>query len=262
MATTIAQVLCLLVGLAAGVLVPRVRGQGLVTRDTWVNLTTGALLFPVRLLLVLLGVNALRGAVPLTAVGHPFLQFLVAFLALDFARYWLHYADHRVPLLWKFHRVHHSVERLDASAGLRMHVVDFLQLTAVPVLLFGVLFDVTRSPGWVIPAALIVGIVADAAEHANVAFPLDTWWRRAWFTCFNNPLFHSWHHTSNGHVVDGNYANALPLWDRLFGTDVTRPEPPACFGIEKDPVEASVAGLQLLRPGVPPAGSGAVRADP
>ncbi len=248
MATTIAQIVVLVLGLLAGKLWERERRAGLFGPETWVNLLNGALLFPIRLAIGLTGIYALDvGLVDLT--GLPSVaQFLIAFLTLDFVRYWVHYADHRVPLLWRFHRVHHSAEAIDASTGFRMHVVDFLQLTAIPVLLFGVLFRV--SDGWPLPAALIVGIAADAIEHANVRFTLDTPLRRFWFRVFNTPLFHAWHHTRDGRICDGNYANALPLWDRLFGTDVTRPEPPELYGLEDEQqLDASLVGLQLLRPG-------------
>jgi len=247
MATFIAQVSCIGVGLLAGWLAPRAAGQAWLSRDTWINVGTGALLYPVRLGLVLLGVDTLHGVVPLSSVGPGLAQLVLAVVLLDFCKYWLHFADHRVPFLWRFHRVHHSVERMDATAGLRMHLVDFLQLSALPILLFGVLFDTRGSPPWVVPGVLIVGIVADTIEHANVPFKVDTWWKRVWFYTFNTPLFHSWHHTREGHLIDGNYAAAFPIWDRLFGTDVTRPEPPALYGLGEDRLDASVLGMQALR---------------
>lgn len=251
MATVLAQAIVLVLGLLAAKVWPRERREGFLTRESWVNLFNGALLAPIRVGLVLLGIDALNvGLVPLGELGHPVFQFLFFFLVLDFARYWVHYADHRVPFLWKFHRVHHSAEALDATTGLRMHVVDFLQLTAIPIVLFGVIFDVSQFEAWVKPAALIVGIVADSIEHSNVKFELDTPFKRVWFQVFNTPLFHSWHHTRDGQICDGNYANALPLWDRLFGTDVTRPEPPELYGLEdKQALGASLVGLHLLRPG-------------
>lgn len=250
MTTTIVQGLALALGLAAGWAMPRERRPTLFTKETWINLAHGVLLYPIRLGLTLAGVTSLQvGLVPTGWLAHPALQFAFAFLLLDFCKYWLHYADHRVPWLWTFHRVHHSVEQMDASAGLRMHVVDFLQLTAVPILLFGVLFDSSAWAAWVLPAAFCVGIVADAVSHANVPFRLDAGWRRAWFAVFNTPLFHSWHHTRDGATIDGNYANALPLWDRLFGTDVTRPEPPALYGLDAtQAIDRTVLGMQLLRP--------------
>lgn len=249
MTTLVVQIVALVAGLAAGALWPRVPGP-LFSRETWVNLGTGALLYPLRYGLGLLGAYTLNvGLVDVGTLGHPVAQVLFCFLLLDFTRYWVHYADHRVPWLWTFHRVHHSVEHMDSSAGFRMHVVDFLQLTAIIVVLFGVVFDISAFAPWALPVALSIGIVADAIEHANVRFRLDTPWRRAWFRVFNTPLFHSWHHVRDATLCDGNYANALPLWDRLFGTEVTRPEPPEEMGLsEGQRLDRSLLGLQLLSP--------------
>ncbi|MEN9787700.1 MAG: hypothetical protein RLZZ299_2964 [Pseudomonadota bacterium] len=248
MVTAITQILALAAGTAAGWAWPRTPGLPRLRRDTWINLAHGALLYPVRLALGWLGIHALRGAVPLDAVTHPAAQFLLVFVVLDLTRWLVHFADHRVPWLWSFHRVHHSTEALDATAGLRMHLVDFLQLSAIPVVLFGVLLDVSSFAGWVVPAALCVGIMADAIAHADVPFSPDTPWKRAWFACAMTPLFHAWHHTREGARIDGNYASALPLWDRLFGTDVTRPHPPDAYGLDAtQALRNDVVGLQLLR---------------
>jgi sterol desaturase/sphingolipid hydroxylase (fatty acid hydroxylase superfamily) len=261
MGTFIVQVVVVLVGLLAGWVWPREPAARTPSRASVLNVVNGALLFAVKVGLTagfpLLTVEALDGVLPLSAVGGPVAQFMLAFLILDLARYGLHFVHHRVEFFWNFHRVHHSVETLDATAGFRMHAFDFLQLASLPLVLFGLVFETSvtsGTPAWVLPAVLSVGIVADAVEHANVPFRLDTWWRRAWFQVFNTPLFHAWHHTRDGHRIDGNYANALPLWDRLFGTDVTRPEPPALYGIrESHTLEESLAGWWLLRPRTSPA---------
>lgn len=227
---------------------PRVP-QPLLRRDTWINLVNGLLLFPVRLLLSAVGVDQLRvGLIPLGFLQNPWLQLVFIFLVLDFGRYLLHFAHHRVPFLWSFHRVHHSVETMDSTAGLRMHLVDFLQLSLLPVLLFGVLLDTREIPEWVRMAALVPGILFDSFEHANLRFDASSGWRRAWFAVLNNPLFHSWHHTNEGHLCDGNYGNVLVAWDRLFGTEVTRVVPPAEYGISGDQrLRNDPLSLQILR---------------
>src|SRR3712207_1057859 len=103
MATTLAQALVLALGLLAGRIWPREPRAGWLTPESWVNLVNGGLLF-VGKQAVTFGAIAL-GAQPLAGrlvdlTGLPtFAQFLVAFLALDFVRYWVHYADHRVPFL-------------------------------------------------------------------------------------------------------------------------------------------------------------------
>ena len=253
-ATTVVQALALLLGLALARLFPREAGRPTFSRDFWINIGTGACLFPVRLGLVAVGLYNLNvGMVDLGAVTHPALQFAFVFLLLDFTKYVVHYADHRVPLLWRFHRVHHSTEHLDATAGLRMHVVDFLQLSAIPIMLFGVLFDVSAFHPWVLPVALSTGIVADSLEHMNVRMSLDDPLSRLWYYTFNSPLFHSWHHVRDGHLCDGNYANALPAWDYLFGTNVSRSTPPQVYGVARNPLQDDFIGLHLLRPRTQPA---------
>lgn len=255
--TTWVQLGMILFGLGMGFVVPRGgKPLPLVSKDSIINVLTGALLWPIRLGLTLAGVTlaqgsdaGLAGVFDLGTLGHPAAQFAFVFLLLDLAKYWLHRADHRIPWLWSFHRVHHSTENIDATAGLRMHVVDFLQLTAAPIVLFGLLFDVSQFEAWVLPAALCVGIVADAFSHMHVEYPMSNPVLRGLVYVFNNPLFHGWHHTRDAVLCDGNYANALPVWDVIFGSNVTRDQPPALYGIDGDQrLQNDVLGLQMLRP--------------
>ena len=173
-------------------------------------------------------------------------------MVLDFTRYWLHRAHHRVSWLWTFHRVHHMTERLDATAGLRMHVVDFLQLAMLPVVLFSVVLNVSSWPTWVLPAALAVGAVADAFQHANLRWNPRHPVARIWGWVFNHPHFHAWHHTRDGSLCDGNYGNALVIWDRMFGSDVTGAELPEAYGLESDQALTNdLVSMHLLRRRMP-----------
>lgn len=237
--------------LALGAAMPR-QEQPLFGRHTVVNLLTGGLMFLARVSLIAwVAGYAEVGLVDLAWLKHPALQLLLCFLLIDFTRYWVHRLDHRVPLLWRFHRVHHSSERLDATAGLRMHFVDFLQLSAIPLVLFSVVLDVSSFAPWVLPAALGIGVLSDGFQHANLRLDYGHPFWRGWDRLLNNPHFHAWHHNDQGHLYDGNYGNTLTVWDRLFGSDVTRPELPAGLGLSADQKLAeSVLGLQLLRPRV------------
>lgn len=218
--------------LALSLLLPRDRHQPLIHADLIINLLNGLLLFLFVAPLVHLLSDGLRwGLIDMSWLRAPALQFLVSFVLLDFTRYWVHRADHRIPFLWTFHRVHHSTERMDVTAGLRMHAVDFVQLSLIPLVLFGVLLDVSTFAPWVVSAAMGVGVFFDAFQHANLRInPKNPLWK-AWNLLLNNPHFHAWHHTRDGHIHDGNYGNTLTVWDRLFGSDVTQPVLPAAFGV-------------------------------
>ena len=237
--------------LGVGLLRPRVP-QGLFIPETGVNLLTGGTLFALRVGVVL-AVSGLalapQGLLDGAAIKAPALQFLVAFLLLDFTRYWVHRADHRIAFLWRFHRVHHSSERLNATSGLRMHAVDLLQLTAIPIVLYWLLLDVSSFESWVIPAAMAMGIVFDSFQHANIAMDMTKSINKVFNTVLNNPHFHSWHHTRDGFLRDGNYGNVLVIWDRIFKSQVTQDSSPDSLGLPVDQqLEQGVFGLQLMRP--------------
>lgn len=239
--------------LAVGARFPRSRGPAL-TRETLVNLTNGAMLAGLRFLFVasLATSAATASALPrcdLSWVRGFSAQLIVAFLLSDLTRYTLHYLHHRVEILWRFHAVHHSTVRLDATAGLRMHLVDFVQLSLVPVLLFGLLFDVSSFDPRVWPALIIITDAFDAFQHADIEMDLTRPLPAAWDRAFNNPVFHSWHHSTHPGEHNGNYGQALTIWDRLFGTHIAHRRGTLDTGLPANQrLDPTLWGLQLLRP--------------
>jgi len=140
----------------------------------------------------------------------PFLVQFVAILVLtDVVQYWVHRAFHRVPFLWRFHRIHHSADVMDWLAGSRLHLVDVAVtrgLTYVPIYLLGF-----AEP----PLFAYVAFVSIQATfiHANVRFRFGP---LRWVLA--TPQFHHWHHGAEREAVDKNFAVHLPVLDRLFGT--------------------------------------------
>jgi sterol desaturase/sphingolipid hydroxylase (fatty acid hydroxylase superfamily) len=239
--------------LALGLRWPRQSGP-FFHADQRVNVGTGLVLFILRVTVVAWVAEHVEvGLVDLGGLP-PGVAFVLCFVALDFLRYAIHVADHKVPFLWSFHRVHHSSVRLDATSGLRMHAVDFLQLSLLPLGLFSVLLDTSGLPTWVVPAVLGVGAVSDGYQHANIRVDPRHPFRRVWSLVLNDPLFHGWHHVKDRALANGNYGQTLVIWDRLFGTAVDRPEPPDAFGLApEDELERTIAGLQVLQPRRAPA---------
>lgn len=137
------------------------------------------------------------------------MQFALAVLAADLAQYWVHRVFHAVPLLWRFHKVHHSVETMDWLAGSRLHLVDVI-LTRGFVLLALLIAGFAES---VIYAYLAMVSFHAVFIHANFA-PHRSWLER-WVAM---PRFHHWHHGIGEEARDVNFAVHLPMIDRWFGT--------------------------------------------
>ena len=130
-----------------------------------------------------------------------FVQFVAILFLTDFVQYWVHRAFHRVPMLWRFHRIHHSADVMDWLAGSRLHLVDVAVtrgLTYVPIYLLGF-----AEP----PLFAYVAFVSVQATfiHANVRFRFGP---LRWVLA--TPQFHHWHHGAEPEAVDKNFAVHLP----------------------------------------------------
>lgn len=146
------------------------------------------------------------------------LEVTLAFIVLDFAIYLQHVISHRVPIFWRFHKVHHTDRDLDASSAVRFHPVEILLSMLYKcglVLLIG-------------PAALailIFEIVLNASaifNHANLKLPL-------WLDSLLRPLIvtpdmHRVHHSVIEGETNSNYGFNFSIWDRLCRTYKAQPE--------------------------------------
>ena len=174
------------------------------------------------------------------AVQHiPFLpQLLLCVLVADLAQYWTHRAYHEVPLLWRFHAVHHSVKTMDWLAGSRQHM---LELIATRVAVLAPLYILGFSEAVMNGYILIVGFQA-VFNHANVHLP----WGPLKYLIVT-PDFHHWHHASDDEAIDKNYAAHYAFLDHLFGTAVKSKNTfPARYGVVGDYMPDGFVKQQLF----------------
>ncbi|HEX7616529.1 MAG TPA: sterol desaturase family protein [Thermoanaerobaculia bacterium] len=176
-------------------------------------------------------------------VSSPWIQAAVAVVLLDLVTYALHWAFHRVPLLWRFHAVHHTDLDLDVSSASRFHTGEVLFSSAAKlgfVTLLGI-------PPVGLVVFEIVMLASAQFQHANVRIAAGV--ESVLWVTLVPPAMHRIHHAPNRRDTDSNYGTILTLWDRLFGTFNRRAadERPA-FGIPgmRDPERLGLGSLTLL----------------
>jgi sterol desaturase/sphingolipid hydroxylase (fatty acid hydroxylase superfamily) len=174
-------------------------------------------------------------------LSNPWWLTLVAtVLVRSLAQYLFHVLSHRVSLLWRLHRIHHSDVHLDVSSALRNHPLEMIAsaaFTALVVVLFGL------SPV-VLAVFEIFDLFANILTHANVRIwnPVE----RGLRLLFVTPALHRLHLSSLRIEADGNYGNMFSFWDRAFGTyrgETIQPGRFLRFGLE-DVNEESATDLQ------------------
>jgi sterol desaturase/sphingolipid hydroxylase (fatty acid hydroxylase superfamily) len=140
------------------------------------------------------------------------IEGVVAFLLLDYTIYWWHILNHKVPVLWRFHLVHHTDIDLDVTTALRFHVGE----TITSIFYRGLaVFVIGASPMNV----LIYEICFEAAtqfHHSNwkLPFGLEKFMNRFMVT----PRMHGIHHSIVRSQTDSNYAVIFSFWDRVHRT--------------------------------------------
>lgn len=155
--------------------------------------------------------------------AHPFLSFLAYLVAIDFAMYWLHRAQHELGFWWALHALHHSQREMTFWTDDRNHLLDMVMtdaVLAVLALLVGV------APGQFV-AIVVVTRAVESLSHANVRLSFGRFGERL----LVSPRFHRVHHAiglgHEGGRKGCNFAVLFPVWDHLFGTANTLREFPA-----------------------------------
>lgn len=171
--------------------------------------------------------------------GQPWwLQVAEVIVLSDLCVYWGHRLQHAVPLLWRFHAIHHSAEHLDWMAAHREHPIDTIYTYTIinlPALLLGV--DMNALAGFIAFRGLWAIYI-----HSNVRLPIGPL-----RILIGAPELHHWHHDKARDA--GNYGNITPLMDILFGTYRCPDHEPESFGI-REPLPPTYFG-QLLHPFLP-----------
>ena len=140
----------------------------------------------------------------------PFIvQLPLAIVVADLAQYTTHRAFHKIPFLWRFHSIHHSIQTMDWIAGSRSHFVDILLtrgLILIPMTLLG--FSQTAMAGYLV-------FVSFHATFCHTDFRPRPIWMEPYIVTVR---YHHWHHAAHSEAADVNFAIHLPFIDRLFGT--------------------------------------------
>jgi sterol desaturase/sphingolipid hydroxylase (fatty acid hydroxylase superfamily) len=181
----------------------------------------------------------MTGVTQLWPTGWPLpLQVVLGLVIAELGLYVAHRAAHEILTLWRFHALHHSVERLWVINTGRFHLVDSLfkiALSQLPLYLLGAPLPVFL---WIGAVTAFIGLLT----HCNIDVrtgPLD------WI--FSTPRLHRWHHSRVLAEGNTNYGENLVLWDQVFGTYFNPARrPPADIGISGRIADGFLA--QLLQP--------------
>ena len=170
------------------------------------------LAFPV-LAVGMAGLAADQGWGLFNQLNAPFwLAFIASLLLLDLAIYAQHVIFHRVPWLWRLHRMHHTDLDFDVTTALRFHPLEI-------VLSMLIKLAVVVALGAPAVAVMLFEVILNATamfNHGNVRLPLWIDRRLRWVVV--TPDMHRVHHSVRVEETDSNFGFNLPWWDRLFGT--------------------------------------------
>jgi sterol desaturase/sphingolipid hydroxylase (fatty acid hydroxylase superfamily) len=159
-----------------------------------------------------------RGWGIFNALDWPFwIEIAITVLILDVAIWAQHLISHKVPVLWRLHRVHHADVDIDVTTAIRFHPVEI----ALSMLLkIGLVYLFGAAALSVILFEIILNGMA-MFNHANIKLPLgvDAMLRKVVVT----PDMHRVHHSVHRDEHDSNYGFNLSIWDRMFGTYVPQP---------------------------------------
>jgi sterol desaturase/sphingolipid hydroxylase (fatty acid hydroxylase superfamily) len=176
-------------------------------------------------------------------VKSSWLLYVIAFLALDFAGYWVHRLAHTVNFFWNNHIVHHSSEEYNLACALRQSISVYFRIYAfllIPAAMFGV-------------PQQVIAVVAPLHLFAQFWYHTQHINKMGWLEyIIVTPAHHRVHHAINPEYLDKNYSQIFIFWDRMFGTfQEETPAITAVYGVTRpvrtwNPIKINFMHLWLL----------------
>ncbi len=169
------------------------------------------------------------------------LYALVGLLLLDLIGAWfIHFIEHRVRWMWRFHLIHHTDQTVDTTTANRHHpgesVFRFV-FTTLAVLIIG-------APMWMVFLYQTLSVVLTQFNHANITMP--DWLDDALVWVFCTPNMHRVHHHYRMPYTDTNFGNIFSFWDRLFGTFARVDNKKLVYGVDTHMAHQDVNDLATM----------------
>ncbi len=173
------------------------------------------------------------------------------FIVSDFTRYWLHRFLHTIPILWEFHKVHHSAKVLNPLTFYRVHPVENILfgfryslsiglVTGVFIYFFGSKIGIYEVLGANI-FVFVFSLFGSNLRHSHIPFAYFNFLEK-WLI---SPKQHQIHHSKK--YFDKNYGSYIAIWDRIFGTLVLSKKGKVLkFGLRKEQMENYTSISKLI----------------
>ncbi|CAN0561634.1 unnamed protein product, partial [Laminaria digitata] len=141
------------------------------------------------------------------------LYAITGILLMDLIGAWLvHYVEHRVQWMWKFHLIHHTDQNVDTTTANRHHPGESVFRFAFTILAVFII----GAPMWMVFLYQTMSVVLTQFNHSNIKMP--AWLDNTLLLVFCTPNMHRVHHHYRMPYTDANFGNIFSFWDRLFGT--------------------------------------------
>jgi len=169
-------------------------------------------------------------------------KLFISVALYDITAYWIHRATHKIPVLWRFHRVHHSDTTMDSSTVFRFHPIELILVFGVGNIITAAIFGTDIFSMAVYYFILYIFFFF---EHANLNYP--GWLNSTLGLIFVMPDHHRVHHQQDQFYTDSNYADIFIIWDRIFGTFKIMPIEKMKYGLIEFDAENKQSFLYLIK---------------
>lgn len=174
-------------------------------------------------------------------LGQSTLAIVLGIFLIDLSGYLLQVIMHKIPALWRIHRIHHADTEMDATSSLRLHPFELILQLAVQAVLLPLLGVSIASFIFYFTLALPWFVL----NHSNIKFPY--WFERIGSLIMSTPDWHRVHHSSFQPETDSHYGCLFSIWDRLFGTGGKVNVEKIQFGLDKFRGPGDQSVWQLLK---------------